>query len=415
MTEAATTSALDELEFFDPFSYARNGYPFEQWARLRDEAPVFWCERTTGPHFWAITKHEDICHIAKRPDEFLNAPMLVLPNDLSGVQPPESLLSMDNPKHRPHRKLISNRFTPNGMRKLHHDIDSIAKEIIDSLLAQGDEGECDFVEKVAAPLPIAVIAWLLGVPREDWNKLFDWTNRIIGSADPDFAEEGVDSNATANAALVETFNYFGELIDERTKNPTDDLVSHLAHAEIDGKKLDRMEALGHCALFMAAGNETTRNATTGGMLALIEYPDQLRKLQEEPDLMGRAIEEVVRWTSPVIHFGRTAAQDCEIRGKKIAKGEHLALFYPSANRDADIFDAPDSFRIDRNPNRHIGFGIGEHFCAGAHVARLEIQMAYQYLLPHIEEVELAAPPARLHSTFVGGIKRLPIRYRLKRN
>lgn len=405
---------LDELEIFDPPSYARNGYPFEQWARLRTEAPVFWCERTTGPHFWAITKHEDICTIAKRPDEFLNAPMMIIPNDLEGAQAPESLLSMDNPKHRKLRKLISNRFTPNGMRKLHHNVETIAKEIVEDLLAQGDEGECDFVEKVAAPLPIAVIAWLLGVPREDWKRLFDWTNRIIGAADPDFAVEGVDSNTTANAAIVETFTYFGELIDERTKNPADDLVSHLAYAEVDGKKLKRMELLGFCALIMAAGNETTRNATTGGMLALIENPDQRRKLKAQPDLIGPAIEEVVRWTSPIIHFGRTAAQDCEIRGQRIEKGQHLALFYPSANRDDDIFESPDSFRIDREPNRHIGFGIGEHFCAGAHVARLEIRMAYQYLLPHIEEVELAGPPERLHSTFVGGIKRLPIRYTLKR-
>lgn len=410
----SSSPSLDELEIFDPASYARSGYPFEAWARLREEAPVHWCERTTGPHFWAITKHEDICYIGKRPNEFLSAPMMVLPNDLQGAAVPENLLSMDNPKHRPMRKLISNRFTPNGMRKLHHDIDTIAKEIIESVLAQGDEGEFDFVEKIAAPLPIAVIAWLLGVPREDWNKLFDWTNRIIGAADPDFSVEGEDSNTTANNAIVETFAYFGELIDERMKNPADDLISHLAHAEIDGVKLGRMELLGYCGLIMAAGNETTRNATTGGMLAFIENPDQRQKLRAEPGLLSSAIEEVVRWTSPIIHFGRTAAQDCEIRGQRIEKGQHLALFYPSANRDADIFDAPERFRIDRNPNRHIGFGIGEHFCAGAHIARLEIQMAYQYLLPQIEEIELTGPPARLHSTFVGGIKRLPIRYRLKR-
>ena len=274
------------------------------------------------------------------------------------------------------------------------------------------EGECDFVEKVAAPLPIAVIAWLLGVPREDWDLLYDWTNRIIGAGDPDFAVEGEDANQSANAAIIETFTYFGQLIDEKMKNPDDDLISHLASAEVDGVKLDRNDLLGFCALIMAAGNETTRNATTGGMLALIENPEQLRRLKSEPDLLDSAIEEVVRWTSPVIHFARTAAQDCEIRGQKIKEGDALGLFYPSANRDEDVFEAPNSFRIDRKPNRHIVFGIGEHFCAGAHVARLEIRMAYQYLLPRIEEIELVGPPARLQSTFVGGIKRLPIRFKV---
>jgi len=406
---------LDEIEIFNPSHYAKSGYPFAEWALLRKEAPVFWCERTGGPPFWAITKHEDITRIGKRPDEFLNAPLTVIPTEKDAPNPPETLLGMDNPKHRAHRKLISNRFTPNGIRKLHHDIDAIAKEIVDSLLAEGDEGECDFVEKVAAPLPIAVIGWLLGVPREEWPLLFDWTNRTIGAADPEYRKEGEDGATTSDTAIAELFGYFAAMIEEKKRKPDDGLVSHLAHARIDGKPLDPMELLGWCGLIVTAGNETTRNATTGGMLALIENQDQLRKLQAEPGLIDSAIEEVVRFTSPVIHFGRTAARDNEIRGQRIKKGDHLALFYPSANRDEEVFDQPDLFRIDRRPNRHIAFGIGEHFCAGAHLARYEIRKAYEYLLPRIEEIDLAGPPQRLRSTLVGGIKHLPIRYKLRRS
>jgi cytochrome P450 len=184
--------------------------------------------------------------------------------------------------------------------------------------------------------------------------------------------------------------------------------------EVDGKKLELMDQLAWCLIIIVAGNETTRNGTTGGMLAFVEHQDQLRRLQAEPRLMASAVEEVVRWTSPIIHFARTAAEDLELRGRKIRKGDALALFYPSANRDAEVFEDPFAFRIDRRPNRHLGFGVGEHFCLGSHLARLEIEIAYKHLLPRIDEIELAGPVERLHSALVGGVKRLPIRYRLKR-
>jgi len=212
--------------------------------------------------------------------------------------------------------------------------------------------------------------------------------------------------------MTETFQYMAALMEEKRKKPADDLASVLVHAEIDGKKLDPMEVLSYYFIIMVAGNETTRNATSGGMLALIEHPDQLRRLQAEPERMGDAIEEVLRWTSPIIHFARTANADVEIRGRQIRKGDKLGLFYPSANRDAEVFADPFRFDIGRKPNRHLAFGVGEHFCAGAHVARLELKLAFDYLVPRLEEVELAGPVERLRSQLVGGVKHLPIRYKL---
>jgi cytochrome P450 len=213
--------------------------------------------------------------------------------------------------------------------------------------------------------------------------------------------------------MTDLFMYFTKLVEEKKKNPADDLVTLFANAEVDGEKLPPMDVLAWCLIIVVAGNETTRNATTGGMLALIQHQDQLRKLQADMGLLDSAIEEILRWTTPIIHFGRTATQDVRIRDKTIKEGEALALFYPSANRDEAIFEDPFTFRVDRDPNRHLAFGIGEHFCLGAHLARFELKVAYKHLLPRIAEIELAGEPERLYSSLVGGTKHLPIRYKLK--
>ena len=405
-----------QLDMISPDNYVEHGYPHESWRWLRANEPVKFIERDAGTSYWAITKHADIMAIGKDPARFLNEPMLVLeerdrpPDDFS---PPQTLIQMDPPKHGAFRQLISRRFTPRGLKKIEKDIHDIAYEIVDDLFKEGEEGECDFVEKISAPLPIAVIAWLLGVPREDWRKIFDWTNATIGAGDPEYQKEGEDQAATAQAAIAETFAYMANLMEEKKKNPADDLASVLVHAEIDGKKLEPMEVLAYYFIIIVAGNETTRNATSGGMLALIEHQDELRKLQKNPELLPGAIEEILRWTSPIIHFARTANEDVDLHGHKIAKGDKLGLFYPSANRDEDVFDRPYEFDITRNPNRHLAFGIGEHFCAGAHVARFELEMAFKYLVPRIEEIELAGPVSRLRSHLVGGVKHLPIRYKLR--
>jgi cytochrome P450 len=403
-----------EFHLVHPDHYADRGYPHGVWTRLRREDPVHWFDRTDGIPFWAITKHADITTIGKRPEKFLNGPRLVIghdperPNDF-----PPTLIQLDPPKHGVYRQLISHRFRPAALRRMHDDIERIGKEIVDGLLEAGDSGQCDFVQKVSAPLPIAVIAWMLGVPRSDWNLLFDWTNRTVGAGDPEYQREGKTRDETAQEAMVELFTYFTKLVEEKKRKPADDLITVFTEARVDGEPLPFMDVLTFCLIIVVAGNETTRNGTSGGMLAFIEHQDELRKVQRDPSLLSSAVEEVVRWTSPIIHFARTASEDFELRGKRIRKGDALALFYPSANRDEDVFADPFTFRVDRHPNRHIGFGVGEHFCLGAHVARLELQVAYKHLLPRIEEIELAGPVERLHSALVGGVKHLPIRYKLR--
>lgn len=417
------TDSLSDFEGFNLVNgsdYAERGYPHPIWHQLRSEDPIHWYNQSKGTPFWAVTRHDDIIAIGKDPERFISGPRLVLGNipdppeaERRDFMPP-TLIQLDPPKHGDYRSMAVKRFTPGKMRKLHPDIDRIAREIVDDLLALGDETECDFVEKVSAPLPIAVIAWMLGVRREDWPLLFDWTNRIIGAGDPDFQDAGKDPGQTAQTAMVELFAYFTELAKEKRKNPGDDLTTLFTQMEYEGKPLPDMDVMTWCLIIVVAGNETTRNATSGGMLAFIQHAAEMRKLQNDLSLMKPAVEEIVRWTSPIIHFARTATCDVEMHGKKIREGDAIGLFYPSANRDERIFEDPYAFRIDRTPNHHLGFGQGEHFCLGAHVARLELEFAYKYLLPKIEEVELAGKVERLHSPLVGGVKKLPIRLKLRK-
>ncbi len=412
--------AANDFENFNiihPDDYAAHGYPHHIWTRLRREDPVHWWDRTEGLPFWAITKHADVQEISKLPNFFLNAPRLTIahepePEVSESIFPP-TLIQLDPPKHGIFRKMVSTRFTPRALKKIDAEIEQIGREIVDELVKDNVEGECDFVQAVAAPLPIAVIAWLLGVPKPDWHMLFDWTNRVIGAGDPEYVEEGKSPQETAMGAMTEMFTYFSKLVEEKETKPADDLISLFTTLEYEGKKLDLLDVLSWCLIIVIAGNETTRNGTTGGMLAFIENPEEIRRLQRDPSLLPSAVEEAVRWSTPIIHFARTATRDYELRGKVIEKGQTVALFYPSANRDEEIFENPFDFRIDRRPNRHLGFGIGEHFCLGSHLARLEMSVAYKYLVPRIEEVELTGPVERLRSTLVGGVKHLPIRYKLK--
>jgi len=258
-----------------------------------------------------------------------------------------------------------------------------------------------------------VIAEMLGVPRSDWRLIFDWTNRILGAGDPEYQEEGKTPIETMQAARLALFQYFQAMTQDRLENPKDDLVSVLSHAKVDGEPLPVFELMSYYFLLVVAGNETTRNATSGGLKLLMDNPDQLALAQKDPSLLKPMVEEIIRMTSPVIHFTRTAAEDVEFHGKKIRKGESLCLFYPSANRDETVFDEPDRFRIDRHPNRHIAFGIGEHLCLGAHVARIELQVMFRHILARLEHVEPAGELERLQSSIVGGIKHMPVRWKLR--
>ena len=412
---ALAAALFGEPNLVHPRLYAEHGYPHEIWTRLRREDPVHWIEQPDGIPFWAITKHADVTRLSKKADIFGNNRRLTINHkpEQNNFDFPDTLIQMDNPKHQIFRKMVLHRFQPRELRRIHDDIERIGKEIVDKLIERDVEGECDFVQEVSAPLPIAVIAWLLGVPKEDWELIFEWSNKIIGSGDPEYQTEGQDPAAGAQATMVELFSYFAKLVDEREKNPADDLITLFTQLEYEGEKLSVMDRLAWCLIIVIAGNETTRNGTSGGMLAFIEHQDQLRALQADPSLIDSAVEEVVRWTSPIIHFARTASEDFELRDKVIRKDDAVALFYPSANRDEEVFEEPFSFQIARKPNRHLGFGVGEHFCLGSHLARLELKVAYRHLLPRIEEIELAGPVERLHSSLVGGVKRLPIKYRIK--
>jgi cytochrome P450 len=415
----ATTPSLDDIDVISNDTYERNGYPHEAWTRLRNERPVAWITRHINNPFWAITKHADIVWLSKQPRRFLNGPRLAAFPEFEGTPGGEEgapfirhLLNLDPPEHVQMRKLASGRFTPRAVSGLRAGIERIAVDLVDRLEARAREGECDFVQAISAVLPLEVLADVLGVPRSDWELMFRWTNQVIGSADPEY-QQGGSASETIDRARLSLFGYFKQMAEERRRRPTGDLVSAIANADIDGRPLPDLELLSYYFLLVVAGNETTRNAMSGGLLALIENPAQWRRLQSDPGVLDRAVEEIVRWTTPVIQFCRTATEDVELRGQRIRAGDNLCLFYPSANRDEEVFGDPFQFRIDRDPNRHIAFGIGEHVCLGANLARLELRVIFAELARRLEDVSLAGTVSRLRSSFVGGIKRMPIRYRFK--
>jgi cytochrome P450 len=316
---------------------------------------------------------------------------------------------MDPPEHRAYRGLTAKQFTPRAVQHWAPKVERITRRILSEA---GDKGACDFVQDVAAPITIAVIAEMLGVPGEDWKLLFKWTNESIAPEDPEF-QQGRTTEETLTTARTELFAYFSDLYQKRRVQPLDDMVSVVASARLEGALLEPFDLLSYYLLLVVAGNETTRNAMTGGMLAFHENPDEWRRLVANPELLDPAIEEIVRWTTPVIQFTREATRDFVLRGTKIAKGESVCLFYASGNRDEDVFEEPFRFRIDRDPNDHIGFGRGEHVCLGAHLARLELRTVFDQIRERLESFERTGNAERVRSSFVGGIKRAPIRWKLR--
>lgn len=401
----------DAAELVDPTRYARDGYPHELWTRLRAEAPVAYFAPPGLEPFWAITKHADILEISKQPLLFSSAQGITLRRAGAPVIASEMVVMLDPPRHGPVRKVANARFTPRAVRTRRDDIDRIAVEILDDAAPADAVGELDFVERIAAPFPLAVIAWILGVPSEDWGLLFRWTNEVIGKDDPEYRRSGESPGQTIKRARGEVHVYFQGLIDQRRSDPQDDLVSELIQGEIDGQPLTDAQLVSYCELLVEAGNETTRNAISGGLLAFCEHRTEWEKLQDNPDLMPDAVEEILRWVSPISHFTRTATEDCEVRRTKISAGEQVALFFASANRDEEVFDDPFVFRIDRRPNPHLAFGFGEHFCMGAFVARVELETVFRHLLARLESFEVAGAVERLSSIVNGSIKHLPLRFR----
>jgi cholest-4-en-3-one 26-monooxygenase len=404
------------LEVIGPDTFAESGYPHAAWKRLRQEAPIHWFDLPGGVGFWAVTKRDDIVWISRQPERFLNAPRLAIFEEGAPVEGERKLarhlLNMDPPEHAQFRNAASSWFTPRSIQRRHAEVQRIARDLLAEMAGDGSERSGDFVADFTAPLTLHVLADMLGVPRADWRLMFRWTNQIAGASDAEYSSSD-DPIAGVEDAQKGLFAYFTDLAAERRKAPRDDMVSVLANASVGDAPMPAFELLSYFLLLVVAGNETTRNAASGGLLALIENPGEMQKLRANPALVSSAAEEIVRWTAPVIQFCRTPIEDVEVRGQQIRKGDSMCLLYPSANRDEDVFADPDVFRVDRKPNPHLGFGIGEHFCLGANLARLELRVIFDELARRLESVELAGPVERMRSSFLGGVKRMPIRYRLR--
>jgi cytochrome P450 len=410
----------DGLDLISPQAYGENGPPHASWTELRRRAPVHRCEPPGYPPFWAVTKHADICEISKRPDCFLNEPGIVhTPLDQQidrsqGIGAMRTIIEMDPPRHRSFRKVAAPWFTPRALNRIDAAVDASARDVVDRLAGRTGEGECDFALDVAAAHPLRILSTILGVPREEEPRILRLTNQLFANDDEELQRPGQDREQAIRELGLELFQLFGAIIEDRRRQPRDDLASVLAHGRVDGEPMGPLETFGYYLITFTAGHDTTKNAIAGGMRAFVENPDQLLRLRRDPKRVEAAVEEVVRWATPVNYMRRTAARDVEIGGQRIRAGEHLVLFYASANRDADVFEEPFRFRIDRDPNRHLGFGHGEHFCLGSHLARRSQRALFAELARRLEHAELAGEPRWIQSSFVVGLKHLPIRYRIAR-
>jgi cytochrome P450 len=399
--------------FTDPKAYADEQRFHLACARLRRESPVARVDVDGFSPFWAITKHDDVMEISRQPRGWLNAPRPALGPKLRDEtratdMPIRSLVQMDAPDHTVYRHISSDWFKPKSIARLSDRAAELSKRHVDRMVEL--DGECDFVTEIAVHYPLYVILSLLGLPEEDFPRMLKLTQELFGTVDPELARK-TDEDAML-ATLLDFFDYFQRLTEDRRAHPTDDLASVIANAEIDGEPIGMMEAVGYYVIIATAGHDTTSSAIAGGLLALLEHPDQLERLQEDPALVPTAVDEMIRWVSPVKQFMRTATADSVVRGVTIPAGESVLLSYPSANRDEDVFDRADAFDVGRDPNRHVGFGFGPHYCLGTHLARMEARAFYDELLPRLRSIELAGEPASMETLFVGGPKHLPIRYQL---
>ncbi len=391
--------------------------PHEWFTWMRQNDPVFHHPEPDGPGFWVITKHADIVQCNRDAASFSSdgarGGVVVLEQARQDeAQQQEAggnlMLQMDPPDHTRYRKLVNRGFTPRMIGQMEKHIRELCNGILDAALAKGDS---DFVVDVAAELPLEVIAELIGVPHEDRHKIFDWSNRMIGSEDPEYmvTEEEVFQ------AQVEMFMYAQQLAEERRKTPRDDIITALLSADVDGESLSDMDFNLFFLLLSVAGNETTRNAIAHGMNAVLEHPDQWRLFAGDLATHTQgATEEILRWASPVMYFRRNVTRDVVVGGQRMQEGEKVTLWYISGNRDEDVFDDPFSFDVTRSPNNHIAFGGGgPHFCLGAQLARMEIYVLFEELAKRVDHVEALGEPERLRSNFIGGIKHLPVRYHLR--
>ena len=393
------------IDLLDPRSFA-SGQPHDAFRWLRENDPVHWHAEADGPGFFAVTRYEDVRSIGRDPENFSSVPTIMIADPAPGmnfdIDGHQMMLMMDPPKHTQYRRLISSEFTPRHARDLGPRVRELAAQIVDRVI---ERGECDLVEDIAGELPSYVIAELLGIPLEDGRKLYRLTETIHS------APETLPPGAGA-VAVMEMFQYAAGVIAEKRARPADDLATKILNAEVDGRRFDDLDFNLFFMLLVDAGGDTTRNLVAGGMLALFEHPEQRRKLAANLDaLLPGAVEEMLRWVSPVIYMRRTATADVELGGRKIRAGQKAVMYYGSANRDASIFPEPDRFDVTRSPNLHLAFGGGQHFCLGAHIARVEIEAMLREILTRLPDIEPTGPAVWLPSTFISGPKTLPVHFR----
>ena len=388
--------------------------PHPVWQQLRREDPVHWTQGLVRG-FWSVTRYDDILSVFREPNLFTSARGLVLPSspEMEQVTPEmmgagQMMVMTDPPLHGAMRRAINRLFLPRAIGQFEAPGPELVREILDQALARG---ECDFVEDVAARLPMAFICEIMGIPRHDWADIFNWANMSLGYEDAEYQLESGSPMETRQRGTMNLGTYCAKRALERRGGAGEDLLSVLGNAEIYGRKLTEGELIYNGVLYINGGLETTRNAISAGLLALIQHPADHERLIKDPALMPSATEEILRWSSPLTHIARVATRNMELHGKRIREGDWLALWIPSANRDEAVFEDPYRFDLERTPNEQIAFGKGEHFCAGAHLARLELRLMLLALLPEVEGIELTGPVERLRSNLLAGIKHMPVRFK----
>lgn len=384
------------------------------WRQLRKEDPVHWTEPGTSRGYWSVTRYDDIIAVVSAPALFTSAHLFALPStpEMEQVTPEmlgsgEMLLMTDPPLHVAMRRAFNRLLLPRAVGKYEVPGVQLVREILDEALARG---ECDFVIDVAARLPMAFICEIMGIPRADWPDMFKWGNMVAGYDDAEYQVESGSPADTRQQGALNMGKYCVKAALERRGAAGEDLLSVLGNARLNGRLLTESELAHNGTLYVGAGLETTRNAISAGLLALLEHPAQLDLLLNDESLMPAAVEEILRWSSPVTHFARVAMKDTELNGRQIHEGDRIALWFPSANRDDEVFANPYTFDVRRTPNEHVAFSRGEHYCGGAHLARLELRLMLQALLKRTKQIELTGKVERLRSNFLAGIKHMPVRF-----
>ncbi len=402
----STVADVTPVDLSDSRSYVA-GVPHAYLAHLRRNDPVHWQDEPGGPGFWAVMKYDDCVTVNRDYDRFSSAAHGTMPFELGEEEEAQQslmMLNMDPPIHTRYRRLVNKGFTPRMVRDLEASIHRSTDAILDEVV---EKGQADFVTQISAELPLQVIAELLGVPQEDRHKMFEWSNRMVGNEDPEYQADA----DLALASAMELYAYAAELFAKKRIDPHADLMSALTSVEIEGERLSDMELELFFLMLTVAGNETTRNLMSGAMHAFFQHPDQWQRLREDRNLLPTAVDEMLRFVSPVMNFRRTAMVDLTMSGTDVKAGDKVVFFHASANRDENVFDSPDAFDIARDPNPHIAFGGGgPHFCLGTNLARMEIRVMFEHLLDRVPDIRQDGEVQRLQSQFINGVKHLPVAF-----